>query len=60
MCHAELVEAKESKTMNNFIQNILVFSALGAALIFLVRKFIMKPNQKSTKSCGTNDDCGCH
>ncbi|NRB82995.1 MAG: FeoB-associated Cys-rich membrane protein [Winogradskyella sp.] len=45
--------------MNTIIQNILVFSTLALAVIFLVRKFIWKP-KKATKSCGANDDCGCH
>ncbi|WP_363146265.1 FeoB-associated Cys-rich membrane protein [Winogradskyella sp.] len=47
------------KIMNTIIQNILVFSTLALAVIFLVRKFIWKP-KKATKSCGANDDCGCH
>nr|WP_273289762.1 FeoB-associated Cys-rich membrane protein [Winogradskyella sp.] len=45
--------------MNTLIQNILVFFALGLALLFLVRKFIWKPKSKSSSACGT-DDCGCH
>jgi len=46
--------------MNTIIQNILVFSALTLALVFLVKKFILSPKKKSTKGCGTNNDCGCH
>nr|WP_246431396.1 FeoB-associated Cys-rich membrane protein [Winogradskyella flava] len=45
--------------MNIIIQNILVFSALSLALIFLVRKFIWKPKKASTKACGSDDSCGC-
>ncbi|WP_152611400.1 FeoB-associated Cys-rich membrane protein [Psychroserpens mesophilus] len=46
--------------MNNLIQNILVFSALSIAIVFLVRKFIWKPRKVSTKACGGDDGCGCH
>ena len=46
--------------MNTIIQNILVFSALAIALLFLVRKFIWKPKKKSSKACGNDDGCGCH
>nr|WP_299519603.1 FeoB-associated Cys-rich membrane protein [Winogradskyella sp.] len=46
--------------MNALIQNILVFAALGSALVFLYRKFFWKPKKAtSSKSCG-NDGCGCH
>ncbi|RZN83440.1 FeoB-associated Cys-rich membrane protein [Winogradskyella sp. PC-19] len=45
--------------MNTIIQNILVFSSLTIALIFLVRKFVWTPKKKSSKACG-NDNCGCH
>jgi len=46
--------------MNDIIQNILVITALGLAVLFLVRKFFWKKTVKATdKSCGTND-CGCH
>lgn len=45
--------------MNTFIQNILVFTALAIAVVFLVRKFLWK-SKKSKKSCGGNDNCGCH
>ena len=44
--------------MNVIIQNILVFTALALALVFIVRKYIWKP--KTTKACGTDDNCGCH
>ncbi|PYE83203.1 attachment p12 family protein [Winogradskyella epiphytica] len=46
--------------MNTIIQNILVFAALGFALLFLIRKFIWSPKKKSTKACGGDDGCGCH
>lgn len=47
--------------MNTIIQNILVFSAVGVALLFLVRKYIWKPKKvTTTKACGTDDGCGCH
>ena len=46
--------------MNTIFQNILVFSALVIALVFLVKKFIWSPKKKSTKGCGTDDGCGCH
>jgi len=44
--------------MNDLIQNILIFIALGIALLFLVRKYIWKSKKKAAKACG-NDDCGC-
>ncbi|WP_405574855.1 FeoB-associated Cys-rich membrane protein [Winogradskyella sp. Asnod2-B02-A] len=46
--------------MNTIIQNILVFSAVGLALLFLVSKYIWSPKKKSTKACGGDDGCGCH
>ena len=47
--------------MNTIVQNILVFIALSFALTFIVRKFIWKPKKAATtKSCGTDDNCGCH
>ncbi|MDO1502295.1 FeoB-associated Cys-rich membrane protein [Winogradskyella maritima] len=46
--------------MNELLQNILVFLAISASMVYLVRKFIWKPKKKSASgSCGT-DDCGCH
>lgn len=46
--------------MNTLIQNILVFTALGIAVLFLVRKFLWKKAVKpNDASCGAND-CGCH
>ncbi|MFE3846987.1 FeoB-associated Cys-rich membrane protein [Flavobacterium sp. LB3P45] len=39
------------------IQEIIAFIALGIALAFLIRKFVLK--KKSKKNCG-DDDCGCH
>lgn len=44
--------------MNDLIQNILIFSALGLALLFLVRKYVWKPRKKTAKACG-QDECGC-
>jgi hypothetical protein len=44
--------------MNIFIQNILVFTAVGLAVAFLIRKFFLKKSN-SKKSCG-DEDCGCH
>jgi hypothetical protein len=46
--------------MNTILQNILVFTALALALVFLVRKFVWKPKKVSDKSCGGDDGCGCH
>tara|TARA_R110002072_G_scaffold128443_1_gene266099 strand:- start:324 stop:461 length:138 start_codon:yes stop_codon:yes gene_type:complete len=45
--------------MNTIIQNILVFSAIALALIFLIKKFFWKKSV-SKKACGGDDDCGCH
>lgn len=46
--------------MNTIIQNILVFLALGIALFFLLKKFVLKKS-KSGKGCGSDDTCGgCH
>ena len=45
--------------MNALIQNILVFSALAFALVFLVKKFFFK-SSKSKKKCSGGEDCGCH
>jgi len=44
--------------MNTIIQNILVFTAVILAVVFLVKKFFFK-TPKTKKACGT-DDCGCH
>lgn len=44
--------------MNDIIQNILVFLALGLALSFLIKKLIWRP-KKISKTCAGND-CGCH
>jgi len=41
------------------MQEFLAFTALGFALAFLVKKFLLK-KKKSKKDCGTDDDCGCH
>jgi hypothetical protein len=43
--------------MNTIIQNIFVFTAVLAAVSFLIKKFFWK--KKAKKACGT-DDCGCH
>jgi len=45
--------------MNTILQNIFVFSALGFALFFLIKKFFWKKSS-SKKSCGGDDGCGCH
>lgn len=46
--------------MNTIIQNILVFTALGIALFFFVKKFFLKKS-KTGKGCGSDDECGgCH
>ncbi|MBF8148906.1 FeoB-associated Cys-rich membrane protein [Winogradskyella sp. F6397] len=46
--------------MNTIIQNILVFTALALAVLFLIRKFFWSPKKKSSKACGGDDGCGCH
>jgi len=46
--------------MNTIIQNILAFSAVGLAILYLVRKYIWSPKKKSAKACGGDDGCGCH
>ncbi|RZN84610.1 MAG: FeoB-associated Cys-rich membrane protein [Winogradskyella sp.] len=45
--------------MNDIIQNILVFSSLAIALLFLIKKFVWASKKKAAKACGSND-CGCH
>ncbi|MDO5971882.1 FeoB-associated Cys-rich membrane protein [Flavivirga aquimarina] len=45
--------------MNAIIQNILVFSALSLAIVFLVKKFFWK-KKSSKKVCGSDDNCACH
>ena len=45
--------------MNTIIQNILVFSAMALAIMFLIKKFFWKKS-KSKKACGGDDGCGCH
>lgn len=37
------------------MQDILVYIALGLALVFLVKKYIFKPSSKN--NC--DKDCGC-
>lgn len=46
--------------MNTIIQNILLFTTLGLAVAYLVKKYFWKSKSKSTKSCGGDNDCGCH
>ncbi|WP_411766028.1 FeoB-associated Cys-rich membrane protein [Winogradskyella sp. A3E31] len=45
--------------MNTILQNILAFSALAIAVLFLIRTYVWLPKKKSASGCGT-DDCGCH
>jgi large-conductance mechanosensitive channel len=45
--------------MNDIIQHILVFIALGFAIFFLVKKFFIKETS-SNNSCGKGSDCECH
>jgi len=43
------------------IQEILAYSTLAVAVLFLLKKFFWKKTakaKKNSKSCG--DDCGCH
>ncbi|MCG9791822.1 FeoB-associated Cys-rich membrane protein [Flavobacterium algicola] len=43
------------------MQEILAFTALGFAVAFIIKKFFLKKKKKKgSKSCGTDDDCGCH
>ncbi len=37
--------------MNALIQNIVVFIIIGYAVYSLLRKFVWKPKQKSSKGC---------
>lgn len=39
------------------IQEILMYVALGIAVVFLIKKFFFK-KKKSDKNCGEN--CGCN
>ncbi len=45
--------------MNDIIQNILVFTAIALAMLFLIKKFIL-PKSKTKKACGNDNDCACH
>ncbi|RNC88274.1 MAG: FeoB-associated Cys-rich membrane protein [Winogradskyella sp.] len=45
--------------MNTVLQNILAFSALSIALLFLFKTFVWWPKKKAKKACGETD-CGCH
>lgn len=42
------------------MQEILAFTALGIALVFIIKKFFWKKKNKSKNNCGTDTDCGCH
>jgi plastocyanin domain-containing protein len=42
--------------MNSIIQNILAFTLVGIAVVFLIKKFFWK-KPKPKKACG-NDGCG--
>ena len=46
--------------MNTIIQNILAFSAVGLAVLFLLKKYVLPAKKKSNKACGGDDGCGCH
>tara|TARA_R100001377_G_scaffold45775_1_gene26255 strand:- start:267 stop:407 length:141 start_codon:yes stop_codon:yes gene_type:complete len=46
--------------MDSIIQNIIAFTVLGLAILFLIRKFIWSPKKKNSKNCGGDDGCGCH
>jgi len=46
--------------MNDTVQNIMVFTAIGLAVLFLVRKFFWKKTIKANQSSCRTDDCGCH
>jgi len=46
------------------MQEILTYLILLTAVVYLVKKFILPKSlfassKKSSKSCGTNSDCGC-
>ncbi len=42
------------------IQNIIAFTILGLAIVYLIRKYIWNPKKKKSKNCGGDDGCGCH
>ncbi|RAV29718.1 FeoB-associated Cys-rich membrane protein [Sinomicrobium soli] len=42
------------------IQTTLVYIALGAAIGFLVKKFLLPSRRKNKSNCGGGPDCGCH
>jgi hypothetical protein len=46
--------------MEIIIQNIFAFSALAMALLYLFKTFVWWPKKSTSKSCGTDGDCGCH
>ena len=41
------------------IQEILAYSALVFAIIFLAKKFFFKSKNKNKRDCGSGD-CACH
>ncbi|MBT8236146.1 MAG: FeoB-associated Cys-rich membrane protein [Bacteroidia bacterium] len=46
------------------LQDILVYAALGLALLFLIKKYLLpglvqRKNKAGAHSC-ENDECGCH
>ena len=46
--------------INTIIQNTLVIITVGAAVFYLLKKYIYKPKKTKSKSaCGTNN-CGCN
>jgi hypothetical protein len=42
----------------NFIQSLLVFLSGSLALVFLLRKYVVKKKSAKDSDCGS--DCGCH
>ncbi|RKE98957.1 FeoB-associated Cys-rich membrane protein [Ichthyenterobacterium magnum] len=44
--------------MNTTIQTILVIITVSLALVYLAKKFVLKPKKESNKSCGSSG-CGC-
>jgi len=43
--------------MNTIIQNILVFTTIALAVLFLIKKYFWKKT-KAKKACGGDDGCG--
>ena len=46
--------------MNEIIQTILAFGALGLALTFLIKKFFWKKSKSKKGFSGTHDCDNCH